>query len=258
MPEKSIFIHIQKTAGTTLKKVVLNRAGETACAAVYDEERWPMELNDALNNPDKTWIFGHFPFVESLEKYPARRYTLLRNPHDRLLSHYFHVLRSTKAKHQLWKNEFSDLDGFLRMPRMQNVQTKFLAGLAEDDAPPGEEHFQRALHRLRTSFDLVGVQERMRPFLIALAEQQGWNNLVFESFNRGDSNAHYNSLKTEHRAALEAASGYDQILYQEAHKHFERSWQKIPARRRKWLAQVMRNQVHGWTNRLASFHPQKT
>lgn len=250
MAEKSIFVHIQKTAGTTLKKVILHYAGEEACAAVYDEERWREELHHALEHQGTTWIFGHFPFVDELEAEPLKRYTLLRDPHDRLLSHYFHTLRSFKAKHMAWKQEFTDLDGFLRMPRMQNVQTKFLSGLAEDAPPPGVEHLEVARRRLRTSFDLVGVQERMRPFLIALAHRQGWRNLIFETYNRGDANHQYADLKQAHRAALEAASGLDSILYREAQQQFEAAWQAIPGRQRMYVEQVFRNQMHAWKNKL--------
>ena len=254
MQQKWAFIHIQKTAGTTLRKLILEREGAAACAEIYREETLHHDVVEALANPAIAWLTGHFPLYQELKDPAIKRTTLLRDPQDRVLSHYFHVLRSTKAKHLEWKREFSSLPEFLAMPRMQNVETRFLAGLDEDAPPPTEAHLNAALENLQ-SFSFVGIQEFMRPSLILLADTLGWKNLVYETYNRGGEDGQYARLKKEFEADLKAATALDQRLYNHARLEFTKRWNAHPNKAMKLTRLMVNNQLNALKARFSKTGP---
>ena len=254
MHQKWAFIHIQKTAGTTLRKLILDREGAAHCAEIYREETLREDVASALQNPSMRWLTGHFPLYPELQDSHIQRITLLRDPQDRLLSHYFHVVRSTKEKHLAWKREFQSLPEFAAMPRMQNVETRFLAGLEEEAPPPGEEHLGQAMKNLE-GFTFVGIQEHMRPSIILLADALGWKNLVYETYNRGGEDQRYAQLKREFARELAAATALDQQLYDHAKAAFLQQWNRHPYRSFKLARLLANNQINAMKARFSKPDP---
>lgn len=132
MNETLFFIHIPKTAGTSLRHAL--------------EEEFPNSiLKDYGNNPETSQILyginnNGFEFEVYLETNSIKVFTghtrlknnrfhfrsqnifcFIRNPVDQVLSHYNH--------HTYHNNYTNSLETFVADKRFQNVQSKYLAGL---------------------------------------------------------------------------------------------------------------------------------
>ena len=146
-----ISIHIPKTAGTTLASIIdyaVNRR------ILYDYR------NLVPNEPEEIEklkpflerfevIHGHFFYSKYGEHFPDARYiTVLRDPVDRTISNYFHLMRSADTKHrnyQMIVENNLDIVGFSALENVRRAQSKFVEG-----ADPER-------------FALIGITEQMAP-----------------------------------------------------------------------------------------------
>jgi hypothetical protein len=65
-PKKLVFIHIPKTAGTSLRLLLESNYKETERRAIYSHQDLDEQLASALNDPKVKCIYGHFPLRPSL------------------------------------------------------------------------------------------------------------------------------------------------------------------------------------------------
>lgn len=189
--ERFFFVHVQKTAGTTL----LIRLGEQfAPEQIYPDdsdgdkfgimpqmnvdhlvERWPERRGDVRV------VTGHFPLCTAeLLGDPFRTFTVLREPVERTLSFLRHHRKLTPADAHLSLEEI--YEDPLRFDRLvHNHMVKMFALTTEDmtgwlmttvDFRP--EHLERAKERLAT-VDVVGIQEDFEPFCHELERRFGWD-----------------------------------------------------------------------------------
>ena len=144
------FVHIQKTAGTSLKFILRNSFGVRHCDvnAIDPAPGTPFAAGDLAFlksvHPGIRSISGH----EIIE--PTRYlagvvlpYTILREPLARSISHFQHKVATGRIT--------PDLDRFLDDPANHNVQVRRIAG--------GED-LEKAKHLLREAYFFVGLAER--------------------------------------------------------------------------------------------------
>ena len=149
--EAVIFLHLPKTAGTTLNRLI---EWEYPLSEMYSIDpvlfRWSAAHLRKLS-PDrlkKTRMFkGHmlFGLHEALPQ-PATYITVLRDPVDRVLS-AFYFMRSYKLHPLYWKLRRGNftLEDFVRRSQRDNVQSKIIAG-SEYKTLCTREIADRALH----------------------------------------------------------------------------------------------------------------
>lgn len=190
-PQRFFFVHVQKTAGTTL----LIRLGEQfAPEQIYPDdsdgdkfgempqmnvdlllERWPERRRDVRV------LTGHFPLCTAdLLPDPFTTFTVLREPVERTLSYLRHSRKLTPADQHLSLEEvYEDPDRTSRFIR--NHMVKMFGMTAEEmtawvmtgiDFTP--EHLARAKERLAT-VDVVGIQEDFDAFCSTLESRFGWD-----------------------------------------------------------------------------------
>lgn len=176
-----IYLHIPKTAGSTLSLILLHqyRAGE-----IYPFIR-PEEYDAVLALPPsekaRYKLFqGHFPFgLHAHLDAPSAYMTTLREPLQVALSSYFYFELAHRHAAQNTPIDWSmpTLDD-LRYGTMRilfdNVQTRFLSGQWHIKIGScSREMLEQAKEHLRAHF-VVGLVERFDESVILMAKRFGW------------------------------------------------------------------------------------
>src|SRR5438876_9976046 len=101
-----VFVHIPKTAGTTISTILHHHYGPRSrrintSGAAHDAGRLQERVTAALAEPTVQVVQGHISFgVSELLPADARYATLLRDPVERTLSEFHHlVTRTGKWRH---------------------------------------------------------------------------------------------------------------------------------------------------------------
>lgn len=214
--EKSVllFLHIPKTAGSTLREIVRERYSPTALF-VQDSPQPPptspylrylrgeqdmpgkgrpgfdpnvrvrkrlSELPGERRNALRA-IVGHLWFgLHDAFDPPATYMTVLRDPVERVLSLYYYHKASNGLTGTL--EEYLDAG---RDFEIDNGQTRYLCGQLEHDdvrfAPCNREMLARAQNHLIRAFSVVGTVERFDESLLLMNRAFGWSISSYERVN---------------------------------------------------------------------------
>ena len=242
-PEKPIaFLHIPKTAGCTLNAIIDRQYPAEQIYSFYTEEAFDefQELSEDCRAQIRM-LRGHIGFEPreyvfgDIDPYPNNHFTFLRDPIERVISHYYHVIRNPDnhlypytEEGQLKLREFLKTEA----PTMlNNGQTRLVSGLWEE-ASFGEcdaEMLEVAKHNIREHFVLVGLTERFDEALCLLRTLLGWrNNISYVPRNVGDNRPKRNRMSSETLAAITERNQLDIALYAYAEQLFEEKVQQSP------------------------------
>jgi hypothetical protein len=192
-PKQLFFMHIAKTAGSSVNALVQRYYPPESCVSHVEF----YHLRPGMNTPDlrdKLYVSGHVPLqLARMRLYivdDCKTFTLLREPASHLLSHIAWVKRlglpeyaSEYAAHPASIQELSRMlntmslkDFISAMGEMghnlfDNVQTRYLTNAFSCNLH--DKHLKEALNVLR-SFDLVGVNEEFDKSMRVLARFMGW------------------------------------------------------------------------------------
>lgn len=176
MPSKSrnpnqrvVFIHIQKTAGTSIVAGLKHQAG--ICLPSHGD----FESSPSLLREENRFVLGHFGFNKTLEiPDPKFCFTFLRDPIDRIISLYHYWREDVRNKYHIFQTAKDvDLETFLQSNNPQvrqhidNVQTWTFIGDCWGEVRRQHEHLSRdelldiAKKNLDT-LDFIGFQENYR------------------------------------------------------------------------------------------------
>lgn len=166
-------------------------------------------------------VFGHFRYGTHLF-FPNSTYsyvTMLRNPVERVLSHYFYHLTEPKdPNHALAKS--MTLEQWINASKnAHNRQVQFVAGLVYEE--PTRETLAIAKHHLR-HFGFVGLTERFDDTIVMLSHYLGWNKLKY--FIRKQTREKPGKDKIEPRILelIRERNSLDMELYELAVEMFDR------------------------------------
>ena len=217
-PAFLLFMHIPKTAGTTLRTVVDTQYGREAVLTYYNQPTSQMLDNLPYMLMAKPGAYraliGHFRFgLHKTLGQPSRYVTLLRDPVRRAVSEYFERRKTTATRLEMTKSDGTvmSLDEALdRYPELYaNQQVKYVAGV-----PPGlaahEDHLEQARRNITEHF-IAGVTERFDESLAMLSRALGWAPFSYERKNVGDTEASPSTASA--LARLAALNALDRQLY---------------------------------------------
>ena len=160
-----VFLHIPKTAGTSVTTALSEALPVSASGAVYHQAPWlsAPEFASLFLHERKAlrFVYGHLTFgFHYLLGQTARYATFLRDPMERIASHYWHMRRTNpypiiagqKMAHSTIVNRalVEDFD---------NIQARMLAGIYEGLVGVGavsDSVVDLALYNIDEYFDFIG------------------------------------------------------------------------------------------------------
>lgn len=232
--EAVIFLHVPKTAGTTLNRLI---EWEYPLSEMYSVDPVLFEWSAAhlrklpQRRLKRTRMFkGHMLFgLHEVLPQPATYITVLREPVDRVIS-AFYFMRNYKLHPLYWKfrRENWTLEDFVRRSPRENVQCKIIAG-AEYEAPCTAEIAQRAKDNLLRYFSVVGLSERFEESLALMKLRFGWKLNSYASFNVTRSRPKKRDLPTTTLDLIVKKNSHDIALYESAQKIFEEAVERDAA-----------------------------
>lgn len=242
-----IFLHIQKTAGTTLRYLINGNFpdSETLLVKLMTQDHWDSFLkNKPKNFSHLKLIYGHMKFgIHEHIPGDCRYFTMLRDPVARVISHHRFLLsesalppgRKTLEEYVRWLSENN----------MDNHQTRVLAGSWLDNAasvPSSPEMMESARKNLDEHFILTGIQERFTESIALLNVLMGWENKSFVTrnvtSNKGISYPEIFEEESELKSLIKKNNEYDCELYDYARSNFDKLIEKRQAEVNKAISEL--------------------
>ena len=231
-----IFIHVPKTAGTTLHETLGRLYGPERLFYVADSYQPRLAAARYHRLPEavrgKIQVFaGHcYADVRDFLPRPSRMLTMLRDPVRREISTFHQVRRtqdSTSCASGQTKTEPLTMQAYFTSEAyagQDNQQTRLLAGLHEEDAALSgacdEETFLRAMHNLDTQFESVGLTEQYDQSVMLMRHRFGWKLPFYVRRNVTASHVREH-MTADILEALRRSTRFDQKLYQYAAQKFQ-------------------------------------
>ena len=171
-----VFLHVPKTAGTTLSRIVQNEYPKRETlwfrspSEVEKYEKLPIENKERLRLLRGHIWFHIDEFIPS--NFETRFFTVLRNPVDRLVSLYSHLKRDDQVKFhaEVSAVSFSEFATGDLITRLNNQITRILSGRQNDTSPCNEDDLQAAIANLRSKI-FFGVMEQFDESILLLKYQ---------------------------------------------------------------------------------------
>jgi len=222
-PRSVIFLHLPKTAGTTLNNIINRQYRDDeiyASGAIVQDSVAQLKAME-IGEREKIRIFiGHMGFgLHDLLAPPTTYFTILREPIDRVISFYYYVQRNgAHYLHDYVLNDDVSLDEFLTSKATlmtDNFQVRLISGVW-NDIPYGEctrETLEQAKKNLQDSFAVVGLTEEFDQTLLLLKRALGWDNIYYMRHNVTKNRPQKDVLSPETMALLRSHNELDLELY---------------------------------------------
>jgi len=190
----AIFLHIPKTAGTTLHNIIerqyppeaIYTFGSNAHAAVEDFKNRSLQERNQIRLLRGHMAFGLHKYLPSVDDY----FTVLREPVNRVISYYNFILRTPDHYlYEIVRSRNLSLSDLLhsQLPLMMNdAQVRLLSGVWGEVAfgEVSEAMLKMAEENLRNHFVVVGVTQEFDKTLCLLQAKLNWNsNILYERQN---------------------------------------------------------------------------
>ncbi len=183
MDKTLIFHHLPKASGTSLR-AILHREYDRTRIFTFDgrDAEKSVRKYRQLTDEEKAHydlIDGHYPVgLHEIIPKPSVYITLVRNPVDRFISYYYHVLRD--PEHYVYKQGFTadmSIRDFVRKgiahTETHNGQVWFLSGGASPDIDP-KGALAKAIKNLDELFVVAGITEKFDESIILMKRKLGW------------------------------------------------------------------------------------
>lgn len=237
--EALIFIHIPKTAGTTLNRIIEWQYNPLSIFTV-DPHRIRATAARFKTLPEARRrrfrvVRGHLPYgIHEYLPQGGAYVTMLRNPVSRLLSSYYFILNwPLHPLHRKFKKEKLSLEQLLQMqPHRHNLQCRFISGLGITGTCD-EGTLELAKQNL-ASFRVVGLAERFEESLRLMAVTFDWKLGYYESHKVAKGRpqtdpALLEVLSERNRLDMELYD-FGKSLFEESLKKHESSLRELEAR----------------------------
>ncbi len=232
-----IFLHVPKTAGTTLRGVLAKRYRDDRSFVIGNDinaDIRRLTRMDAAARHRIELLMGHMSFGLHRWLAPGARYvTIIRDPVERVLSEYRflktnprHPFHSRVKKMSLAEYLDSDFTG-----QAANGQTRLLCGRhapgspgIADREPLDEAHVRRAIENIDRYCLIAGTQEHFEESLLLMARRLGWRTRPFfldRNVTRHEAGGL--DLGPDARQRVAARNRLDLLLYRAVDERLQRA-----------------------------------
>src|SRR5438093_795785 len=174
--EALIFLHIPKTAGTTLNRIIEWQYNPLSIFTIdpYRFRATAERFKTLSEERQRRFrvVRGHLYYgLHEFLPQGATYITMLREPVARFLSSYYFILRRPlHPLHRKLKRERLGVEDYLRLiPHRHNFQCRLIAGV-KDNETADEQLLAMAKEHLTKSFSVVGICERFEESLMLIAK----------------------------------------------------------------------------------------
>ena len=226
------FVHIPKTAGTTLHKIISHQYPRVF---IHHDSVGPLDsaLAARIREKNPLAVMGHLS-VGLHTLIPEIRYvTCLREPVSRVVSHYHHTLND--PAHYLHQDVVSgnlDLAGYVSSGlsgELSNGMTRMIAGIEDfHHAVVDEQTLALAKSNIETLFDGVILSELFDPGILMLAETLRWKTPYYLRRKVGRYGSAPRKPDQTTRRLIEEYNHFDCELHAWAKCRFESQTATIP------------------------------
>lgn len=264
-----IFLHISKTAGMTMYEIISRQFPK---AAIYwvNGHRNREDVQQFMDMPEEQrrhyrCMIGHTSYgIHEYFLQPVDYLTILRNPVDRIISHYYYVRRSPDNKLHRWVTENNiSLDEYAssgQASELNNGQTRMLCGIRSMDTVLGHEPVtDAALDAAKRNLEgitCIGLQERFDESLLMFQKTLGWKNIYYVKKNVTRSRSSANAIPAETLQAIQEQNRLDMALYEFGRKLFEERYHQYGITPGDLAAFARRNQTYARIATIKSWVPQ--
>jgi hypothetical protein len=233
-----IFMHIPKTAGSTLKLIFYRQFQPGEIFEFYfmkdksvSERIQVFKYLQKAQKRQLKLVSGHIGFgLHQFIDHPCTYTTFFRHPIERIISYYCHLKATQKkiVENQSLEDFVEKCSGYA-----QNSMTKFLSGKTLDnqlnpssamvDNLNSNEMFELAKKNLENYFEIFGISERFNESLVLLQKAFGWNiALNYQKRNVAKTRIKRQDLSVNTVKIIEHFNEMDLQLYEYAKELFER------------------------------------
>lgn len=245
-----IFMHVPKTAGSTLRTLITSNYESHQVLSLYGSDQ--KVLTNATANVGKlsnySLIQGHVPYGihRALGLRAARYFTFMRDPVERFISDVaMGVRHESHGFHQLLAapglTYEQRLENALELTYYRNNMTQYFSGSFFTEAI--------SMGLLNTAIDnlwgaeFVGLTEDFEASMLIMAKKLGWHRIIPQKSNvRPDGRL---PLPAELYARVKNELAYDYALYTVAQEHYsicKRQYGELLTEAAGQLAELMRKQ----------------
>ncbi len=253
-----IFLHVPKTAGTTLTKIILYQYEEVETWYIYKPSRkaflggewWQLPIPERakiaghqfsqltkshVNNLKIIW--GHINY--GTDKYvdgPFTYISMLRNPRSRIISSYYYFKFFSQPEEyycQLIRDNNLSCKDFVTSDIINdNMATRQLSGIGNsvDYGLVKREHLEIAKKNIEQHFSVVGLTERFDESLMLFKQRLGWKIPFYQPRNVNKKRPK-KETEPEVIRAIERTNELDLELYEYVKERFEQQIEEGDIRR---------------------------
>jgi len=253
-----IFVHIQKTAGSTLRWITRRQYPKGAVLEIgKSPHHFPLEEFKRLELAERDRIdcvVGHIPY--GLHEYlsrPADYITFLRDPIERGVPQFYYICRRPSNRiYPLIKAKNFSLVDYVENDeygRPDNMQIRYIIG-AGTEAQMTANELEQAKVALLDRFVCFGLAERFDDSLVLLRKALGWGRVYYLEQNVTKDRPALTDIPQGIIKRFEEKYALDAELYEFGRREFEKRVTSMSDTLGKELATLkMLNAMYGVFNR---------
>jgi hypothetical protein len=236
---KLIFLHIPKTAGTTLYTVIERQFHADEIYRIDgDHNREDIERFSAMAPDERervACVIGHCAYGMHRNFAGQAQYlTMLRDPVDRIISHYYYVRQTPGNNLHDWlvsnNIQLEDYIFHQQAAELNNGQTRQLCGIPSMDAISGNaavsEAAVEAAKQHLEEIVCIGLTEAFDKSLLLFQKVLDWKRIYYHSRNVNEARPQREAISESVCELIRNANKLDVELYAYASKLFNERCQQ--------------------------------
>ena len=227
-----LFIHIPKAGGSTLNSIIQRHYdldsifkinGNCPKASIDKFKNLTEAERKRIKLVNGHMSFGLHDFLPNASTY----ITMLRHPVERIISHYYYVLRTPNHYlHDKVTSQNMNLKDYISSgisQELENDQTRLLSGIGQKNFNldrSSNDMLEAAKRNLTEKFVVVGLTEKFDETLILLQEKLGFKHILYIEKNVTKDRPKIQNISEETAKLIKQKNQLDIELYKYAESIF--------------------------------------